>query len=141
MKALASTGPAKLPKVSDGQFAELEKELALGPTEHGWEDQWWTLARVRGRRMCGRRRNDRGGAGGLHPVRGRGRVLDAPAACPHLGPTRADTRGAGTGPLLAPLVDRGDVLLPARSTLPADLPAARHRKHRGKGRDTFAWRD
>jgi Homeodomain-like domain-containing protein len=28
MDALASTGPAKLPKLSDGQFAELEKELA-----------------------------------------------------------------------------------------------------------------
>ncbi len=47
MDALASTGPAKLPKVPEGQFAELEKELALGPAEHGWEDQRWTLARVR----------------------------------------------------------------------------------------------
>ena len=45
--ALASTGPAKLPKLSDGQFAELEKELTLGPAEHGWEDQRWTLARIR----------------------------------------------------------------------------------------------
>ncbi|MEV6133701.1 helix-turn-helix domain-containing protein [Streptomyces violaceusniger] len=36
LDALASTGPAKLPKVSDGQFAELEKGLALGPAEHGW---------------------------------------------------------------------------------------------------------
>jgi len=47
MDALASTGPPKLPKLSDGQFAELEKELALGPAEHGWEDQRWTLARIR----------------------------------------------------------------------------------------------
>lgn len=46
MDALPSTGPAKLPKVSDGQFAEVEKELALGPAGHGWEDQRWTLARV-----------------------------------------------------------------------------------------------
>ncbi|MFF4363773.1 hypothetical protein [Streptomyces sp. NPDC001604] len=47
MDALASTGPAKVPKVSDCQFAELEQELALGPAERGWEDQRWTLARVR----------------------------------------------------------------------------------------------
>ncbi|MDH6221598.1 transposase [Streptomyces pseudovenezuelae] len=47
MDALASTGPPKRPKLSDGQVAELEKELALGPAEHGWEDQRWTLARVR----------------------------------------------------------------------------------------------
>lgn len=47
MDALASTGPPKLPKLSDGQFDELEEELALGPAEHGWEDQRWTLARIR----------------------------------------------------------------------------------------------
>ncbi|MFG2794923.1 winged helix-turn-helix domain-containing protein [Streptomyces sp. NPDC048419] len=47
MDALASAGPAKLPKACDGQFAELEKELALGPADHGWEDQRWTLPRVR----------------------------------------------------------------------------------------------
>ncbi|PAZ16785.1 hypothetical protein CLM62_06080 [Streptomyces sp. SA15] len=47
MDALASAGPPKLPKLSEGQFAELEKELALGPAEHGWEDQRWTLARIR----------------------------------------------------------------------------------------------
>ncbi|MER6424099.1 winged helix-turn-helix domain-containing protein [Streptomyces sp. NPDC001137] len=47
MDALASTGTAKLPKVSDGQFAELEKESAHWPAEHGWEDQRWPLARVR----------------------------------------------------------------------------------------------
>lgn len=47
MDALASTGPPKLPKLSEGQFAELEKELALGPAEHGWEDQRWTVARIR----------------------------------------------------------------------------------------------
>ena len=47
MDALASAGPPKLPKLSDEQFTELEKELALGPAVHGWEDQRWTLARIR----------------------------------------------------------------------------------------------
>lgn len=47
MTALASSGSPKLPKLSDGQFAELEQELALGPAVHGWEDQRWTLARIR----------------------------------------------------------------------------------------------
>ncbi|WUU18816.1 winged helix-turn-helix domain-containing protein [Streptomyces sp. NBC_00663] len=45
--ALASAGPPKLPQLSDGQFVELEQELALGPAVHGWEDQRWTLARIR----------------------------------------------------------------------------------------------
>ncbi|MET9462596.1 hypothetical protein ABZY05_47715 [Streptomyces canus] len=31
MDALATAGPPKLPRLSDGQFAELEKELVLGP--------------------------------------------------------------------------------------------------------------
>ncbi|MET9460893.1 helix-turn-helix domain-containing protein [Streptomyces canus] len=35
MDALATAGPPKLPRLSDGQFAELEKELALGPAVHG----------------------------------------------------------------------------------------------------------
>jgi transposase len=47
LAALASSGPPKLPKLSDGQFAELEGELALGPAVHGWEDQRWTLERIR----------------------------------------------------------------------------------------------
>ncbi|MFE9599910.1 winged helix-turn-helix domain-containing protein [Streptomyces hokutonensis] len=34
-------------QLSDGQFAELEKELALGPAEDSWEDQRWTVARIR----------------------------------------------------------------------------------------------
>jgi hypothetical protein len=37
-------GPPEVPKLSDGQFAELEEELALGPAEHGSEDQRWTVA-------------------------------------------------------------------------------------------------
>ncbi|MEV6756683.1 winged helix-turn-helix domain-containing protein [Streptomyces sp. NPDC051214] len=45
--ALASAGPPKLPKLSDERFAELEQELARGPAVHGWEDQRWTLARIR----------------------------------------------------------------------------------------------
>ncbi|MBX7551682.1 winged helix-turn-helix domain-containing protein [Streptomyces sp. NPDC004232] len=47
MAALASAGPPKLPKLSDDEFAELEKELARGPAVHGWEDRRWTLARIR----------------------------------------------------------------------------------------------
>ncbi|MER7928674.1 winged helix-turn-helix domain-containing protein [Streptomyces sp. NPDC096057] len=47
MTALASAGPSKPLKVSDEQFAVLEKELARGPAVHGWEDQRWTLARIR----------------------------------------------------------------------------------------------
>ncbi|MFE2424373.1 winged helix-turn-helix domain-containing protein [Streptomyces hokutonensis] len=47
MEALATAGPPKLPRLSDGQFAELEKELAFGPAGHGWEDRRWTLARIR----------------------------------------------------------------------------------------------
>ncbi|QEV16561.1 transposase [Streptomyces alboniger] len=47
MGALASSGPAKVPKLSDERFVELERELARGPAVHGWEDQRWTLARIR----------------------------------------------------------------------------------------------
>ncbi|WP_455711929.1 IS630 family transposase, partial [Streptomyces bobili] len=47
MEGLKSKGPAKLPKLSDERFAVLEKELAKGPAAHGWEDQRWTLERVR----------------------------------------------------------------------------------------------
>ncbi|WP_445276292.1 IS630 family transposase [Streptomyces longispororuber] len=45
--ALASAGPSKLPRLSDDRFTELERELARGPAVHGWEDQRWTLARIR----------------------------------------------------------------------------------------------
>ncbi|MFI1035901.1 winged helix-turn-helix domain-containing protein [Streptomyces sp. NPDC020951] len=47
MEGLKSKGPANLPKLSDERFALLEKELAKGPAAHGWEDQRWTLERVR----------------------------------------------------------------------------------------------
>ncbi|MFE7115576.1 winged helix-turn-helix domain-containing protein [Streptomyces sp. NPDC057654] len=47
MRALASKGPPKAPKLSGAQFAVLEGELARGPAAHGWEDQRWTLLRIR----------------------------------------------------------------------------------------------
>ncbi|SFL16114.1 Transposase [Streptomyces pini] len=46
-RALRSQGPASLPRLSQEQFAILERELAKGPAAHGWEDQRWTLARVK----------------------------------------------------------------------------------------------
>ncbi|WP_420712620.1 IS630 family transposase [Streptomyces sp. PsTaAH-124] len=46
-RALRSQGPASLPRLSEKQFAQLEAELAKGPVAHGWEDQRWTLARVK----------------------------------------------------------------------------------------------
>ncbi|MFC8015410.1 winged helix-turn-helix domain-containing protein [Streptomyces cinereoruber] len=33
--------------MSDRQLAQLEAELAKGPTAPGWEDQRWTLSRVK----------------------------------------------------------------------------------------------
>ncbi|MFG2358647.1 winged helix-turn-helix domain-containing protein [Streptomyces sp. NPDC048521] len=42
-RALRSQGPASLPRLSEKQFAELAKGLAA----HGWEDQRWTLARIK----------------------------------------------------------------------------------------------
>ncbi|WP_436801165.1 IS630 family transposase [Streptomyces hydrogenans] len=46
-RALRSQGPASLPRLSTRQFAQLEAEPAKGPTAHGWEDQRWTLSRVK----------------------------------------------------------------------------------------------
>ncbi|MFD9811968.1 winged helix-turn-helix domain-containing protein [Streptomyces sp. NPDC059080] len=46
-RALRSQGPASLPRLSEEQFAQLEAELVKGPAAHGWEDQRWTLARVK----------------------------------------------------------------------------------------------
>ncbi|CAL9671557.1 hypothetical protein SUDANB15_07432 (plasmid) [Streptomyces sp. enrichment culture] len=34
-RALESSGPASLPRLSDEQFAQLERELAKGPAAHG----------------------------------------------------------------------------------------------------------
>ncbi len=46
-RALESSGPASLPWLSDEQFAQLERELTKGPAAHGWEDQRWTLGRIK----------------------------------------------------------------------------------------------
>ncbi|WP_446447427.1 IS630 family transposase [Streptomyces hydrogenans] len=46
-RALWSQGPASLSRLSEKQFAQLEAELAKGSTAHGWEDQRWTLSRVK----------------------------------------------------------------------------------------------
>ncbi|TLS46134.1 transposase [Streptomyces montanus] len=46
-RALNSSGQASLPRLSDEQFAHLERELAKGPAAHGWEDQRWTLGRIK----------------------------------------------------------------------------------------------
>ncbi|MFD7629602.1 transposase [Streptomyces sp. NPDC059851] len=46
-RALRSQGPASLPRLSEKQFTQLEAELARGPAAHGWEDQRWTLSRVK----------------------------------------------------------------------------------------------
>ncbi|MFL9683777.1 winged helix-turn-helix domain-containing protein [Streptomyces sp. KL110A] len=46
-RALRSQGPASLSRLSEKQFAQLEAEPVKGPTAHGWEDQRWTLSRVK----------------------------------------------------------------------------------------------
>lgn len=46
-RALRSQGPASLPRLSQKQFTQLEAKLAMGPAAHGWEDQRWTLNRVK----------------------------------------------------------------------------------------------
>ncbi|MBK3584147.1 winged helix-turn-helix domain-containing protein [Streptomyces sp. MBT57] len=46
-RALRSQGPVSLPRLSQKQFTQLEAELAKGPAAHGWEDQRWTLSRVK----------------------------------------------------------------------------------------------
>jgi transposase len=44
---LLSLGSPGRPKLSEIQFARLERELERGPLAHGWSDQRWTLARVK----------------------------------------------------------------------------------------------
>jgi transposase len=46
-RALRSQGPASRPRLSQKQFTQLEADLAKGPSAHGWEDQRWTLERVK----------------------------------------------------------------------------------------------
>lgn len=36
-----------MPRLSEKQFTQLEAELAKGPTAHGWQDQRWTLGRIK----------------------------------------------------------------------------------------------
>ncbi|WP_369795000.1 winged helix-turn-helix domain-containing protein [Kitasatospora sp. NRRL B-11411] len=45
--ALELKGPQPLPRLGKRQFALLERELEKGPLAHGWEDQRWTLARIK----------------------------------------------------------------------------------------------
>ncbi|MDT0347744.1 winged helix-turn-helix domain-containing protein [Streptomyces sp. DSM 44938] len=42
-----SKGSPGRPRLSEGQIARLERELERGPLAHGWEDQRWTLARIK----------------------------------------------------------------------------------------------
>ncbi|MFJ8827647.1 helix-turn-helix domain-containing protein [Streptomyces sp. NPDC102467] len=51
--ALHSRGSAARPKLSEKLFAVPEEELAKGPLAHGWEDQTWTLERIK--TLIGRR--------------------------------------------------------------------------------------
>ncbi|MGX1488098.1 transposase [Streptomyces tendae] len=50
---MESKGPQSLPRLSERQFGQLERELEKGPLAHGWEDQRWTLARIK--TLIGRR--------------------------------------------------------------------------------------
>lgn len=52
-RALASEGPASLPRLDEVKFARLERELREGPMAHGWPDQVWTLSRIK--TLIGRR--------------------------------------------------------------------------------------
>ena len=45
--ALRSKGPASLCRLDEAQLDRLEAELGRGPLAHGWEDQRWTLSRIR----------------------------------------------------------------------------------------------
>ncbi|SOF02084.1 Transposase [Streptomyces sp. OV198] len=186
MAALASAGPPKLPRLSDAQFAELEKELALGPAAHGWEDQRWSLARIRAliawrfqidcsmaavwRLMhrhgwswqcprppgCGARR----GCGGFVEE---GCVAAGGMTAAALGAFIVFEDEAGfsmTPPVARTWGRRGHtpvVRVRGRSWRRFSIAAMccykpgetsrliyrprRHRKHKGKGRDTFAWSD
>ncbi|WP_328928785.1 winged helix-turn-helix domain-containing protein [Streptomyces sp. NBC_00190] len=42
-----SKGSPGRPRLSGMQIARLERELERGPLVHGWQDQRWTLARVK----------------------------------------------------------------------------------------------
>jgi transposase len=44
---LASRGPAARCRLDDSRLAELDRVLDAGPLAAGWQDQRWTLARIR----------------------------------------------------------------------------------------------
>lgn len=46
-EGLASRGSPGRPRLTDAQFAALERELVKGPVAHGWPGQRWILARVK----------------------------------------------------------------------------------------------
>ena len=46
-RALWSAGAASGPRLSEAQFAQLERELGKGPVAHSWPDQRWTLSRIK----------------------------------------------------------------------------------------------
>jgi transposase len=46
-QALVSKGPPTPCRLSPQQVIRLGQELERGPAVHGWEDQRWTLARIR----------------------------------------------------------------------------------------------
>ncbi|WP_406290670.1 winged helix-turn-helix domain-containing protein [Embleya sp. NBC_00896] len=47
VEGLRSSGPASVPRLDPSQIAALEGELDRGPRSHGWQDQRWTLMRVK----------------------------------------------------------------------------------------------
>jgi transposase len=47
MQAVYTKGPSSQPRLTEAEFAALEKELAKGPAAHGWPDQCWTLSRIK----------------------------------------------------------------------------------------------
>ncbi|MEU6408059.1 winged helix-turn-helix domain-containing protein [Microbispora sp. NPDC046933] len=50
--ALAIAGSASLPLLDEERFVRLEAALLHSPAAYGWDDQCWTLARIR--RVTGR---------------------------------------------------------------------------------------
>ncbi|WP_331447373.1 winged helix-turn-helix domain-containing protein [Streptomyces xanthochromogenes] len=47
LAGVASKGSPGRPRLSETQIARLERELERGPLAHGWDDQRWTLGRVK----------------------------------------------------------------------------------------------
>ncbi|MFI2372111.1 helix-turn-helix domain-containing protein [Streptomyces sp. NPDC018833] len=88
-RVLRSQGPASLPRLSEQQFAQLEAELAKGSAAHGWEDQRWTLSRVK--TVIGRRFHL------TYTIQGMRKILGVPRDARLLlrGQALARCRGAG----------------------------------------------